>query len=90
MGLRKITIYGKPDCHLCDVAADVVQKVVGNNIAVLIEKVDITEDIGLLEKYKNDIPVVAVDGVEAFKHHVDPQKLARMFYDQLGEKLVGF
>jgi hypothetical protein len=90
MSLRKITIYGKPDCHLCNVAAEVVQKVVGSNIAVLIEKVDITDDIALLEKYKNDIPVIAVDGVDTFKHHVDPQQLARMFYGELGEKLVGF
>lgn len=90
MALRRITIYGKPDCHLCDVAADVVQKVVGSNIAVIIEKVDITDDVALLEKYKNDIPVIAVDGVVKFKHDVDPQKLAEMFNDQLGERLIGF
>ena len=44
MSIHKITIYSKPDCKLCDIAADVVQKVVGQNIAVLIEKVDITAD----------------------------------------------
>ena len=90
MALRKITIYGKPNCHLCDVALDVVQKVVGNNVAVLIEKVDITDDVALLEKYKNDIPVIAIDGVDTFKHHVDPQKLADLFNNQFSERLIGF
>jgi glutaredoxin len=90
MSLHRITIYGKPDCHLCDAAAEVVQKVVGNNIAVIIEKVDITDDAELLEKYQNDIPVIAIDGKDTFRHRVDPQELARTFYDTLGENLVGF
>ena len=90
MALHKITILGKPDCHLCDVAAEVAQKVVGSNLAVIIEKVDITEDPDLLEKYKNDIPVILVDGVEKFRRGVDPAKLAQLFYDELPEKLVGF
>ena len=90
MSVHRITIYGKPDCHLCDVAADVCQKVVGQNIAVIIEKVDITDDAALLEKYKNDIPVIAIDGSDRFRGRVDPQELAAIFYGELGEQLVGF
>lgn len=90
MVLHKVTIYGKPGCHLCQAAADVVQKVVGTNLAILIEKVDITQDAELLEKYRNDVPVIEVDGREAFRHEVDPDKLAQLFYNELPEKLVGF
>ena len=90
MSLHRVTIYGKPNCHLCDVAFAVVQEVIGSNISVIIEKIDITEDPALLEKYKDDIPVVAIDGQDLFRHQVDPQELAQHFYDVLGENLIGF
>lgn len=69
---------------------DVVQRVVGSHVAVLIEEVDITQDLDLLEKYREDIPVVLVDGVEHFRHHVDPDKLAQLFYGDIQQKLLGF
>ncbi len=87
--MHKITIMSKPGCHLCEAALNTVQKVVGAHIACLIEDVDITQDAELLEKYHKDIPVVLVDGVERFRHVVDPDKLAKLFYDELGEGLLG-
>lgn len=87
--MHKITVMSKPGCHLCEVALQIVQNVVGRNIPVLIEEVDITQDLDLLEKYREDIPVVLVDGVERFRHTVDPDKLALLFYDEPGEKLLG-
>ena len=87
--MHKITIMSKPGCHLCEVALEIVQKVVGSHIPALIEEMDITQDQELLEKYSADIPVILVDGVERFRHHVDADKLAKLFYDDLGEKLIG-
>jgi hypothetical protein len=87
--MHKITVMSKPGCHLCEVALQTVQKVVGANIPVLIEEIDITQNLDLLEKYRDDIPVVLVDGVERFRHTVDPDTLARLFYDEPGEKLLG-
>ncbi len=88
--MHRITVMSKPDCHLCEEALAVIQRVVGSHVAVLIEEVDITQDLELLEKYHDDIPVVLIDGVERFRHHVDPDKLARMFYDETGQRLLGF
>jgi len=87
--MHKITVMSKPGCHLCEAAVEVAQQVVGAHIPVLIEEVDITQDVELLEKYRDDIPVVLVDGVERFRHTMDPGALARLFYDELGEQLVG-
>ena len=87
--MHKITIMSKPGCHLCEVAAKVIQDIVGSRVPVLIEMVDITSDQLLLEKYRDDIPVILVDGVERFRHTVDPDKLAEMFLDEPGEKLLG-
>jgi glutaredoxin len=87
--MHKITIMSKPGCHHCEVALQTVQTVVGANIPVIIEEIDITQDLELLEKYRNDIPVVLVDGVERFRHTIDPDTLAQLFYDEPGEKLLG-
>jgi hypothetical protein len=88
--MHKITVMSKPGCHLCAEALVTIQKVVGAHIPVLIEEVDITQDLDLLEKYREAIPVVLVDGVEMFRYRVDPDKLARIFYDETGQKLLGF
>ena len=87
--IHKVTIMSKPGCHLCEEAVKVVQKVVGNHVAVIIEEVDITQDLELLEKYRELIPVVLVDGVEKFRYTVDPDALARLFYDSLSQKILG-
>jgi hypothetical protein len=87
--MHKITVMSKPGCHLCEAVLEVVQRVVGSRAAVLIEEVDITQELGLLEKYGEDIPVVLVDGVEKFRGEVDPDRLARLFYDEPGMGLAG-
>jgi glutaredoxin len=87
--MHKITVMSKPNCHLCEAALNTVQKVVGQHIPCLIEEIDITQDPDLLDKYHDDIPVILVDGVERFRHVVDPDKLAKLFYDEPGESLLG-
>ena len=88
--MHKITVMSKPGCHLCEDALTVVQNVVGKHVAVLIEEVDITQDLDLMEKYREAIPVVLVDGVERFRYTVDPEALAKLFYDSLSQRLLGF
>jgi hypothetical protein len=39
-----------------------------------LEEVNIESDEELLRKYKYDIPVVAINGVESFIHRVDPKE----------------
>ena len=85
--MHRVTIMSKPGCHLCDRAAEVVRKVV--RVPAMIEIVDITKDQDLLAKYKDDIPVILVDGVERFRHSIDPDKLASLFMDEPGENLLG-
>ena len=87
--MHKITIMSKPGCHLCEAALKTVQGVVGAHIACLIEEIDITQEQDLLDKYKDDIPVILVDGVERFRHTVDPEKLIQLFYDEPGASLLG-
>ena len=69
---RHVIIYSRPGCHLCDEAKAVIQKAGGSDRFTL-EEVNIESDDELLRKYKYDIPVITIDGVETFIHRVVPQ-----------------
>jgi glutaredoxin len=77
---RVVVIYSRPGCHLCDVAKVVIQNAGVSHLFTL-EEINIESDGELLRKYKYDIPVVLIDGVEAFRHRVEieafKQKLER-------------
>ena len=42
-----------------------------------LDEVNIEDDPELLRRYKNDIPVITFDGVEAFRHRVDSEEFRR-------------
>jgi len=68
-----LLLLGKPGCHLCDDARDVLERV-GATFA----EVDITTDDGLHATYLERIPVVVLDGVERFELFVDEAALRRL------------
>ena len=73
-----VVLYGKPHCSLCDHAREVVEDVVDELYPQLepdITCLDITSNDLLFERYRHDIPVVAVDGEELFRLKVDPAAL---------------
>ena len=43
-----------------------------------LEEINIESDNELLRKYKYDIPVVTIDGVEAFRHRVNVSEFRRL------------
>ena len=73
MRIRRVTIYSRPGCHLCDEAKAAIKNANCSDHFTL-EEVNIESDEELLKKYKYDIPVIAIDGVEAFMHRVDPSE----------------
>jgi glutaredoxin len=77
---RRVIIYSRPGCHLCDEAKAAIQNA-GLSHLFTLEEINIESDDELLRKYKYDIPVVTIDGVEAFRHRVEieafRQKLER-------------
>jgi len=72
--LKKLVLYTKAGCHLCDNAKAVILSV-RRSVAFELEEVDIALDEELFDLYKHDIPVVTIDGRPAFKHRVDPAAL---------------
>ncbi|MCI0614159.1 glutaredoxin family protein [bacterium] len=73
----KIKILSKPDCHLCDVAKEAIQRVT-KRLPIEIEVIDIEKDPELFNQYRNDIPVIFLDERKIFKHRVDEQKLKKI------------
>jgi glutaredoxin len=71
-----VTLYGKPGCHLCDDAREVVERVRAEHPFELRE-VDISLDPALFREYGERIPVLELDGEELFEFHVDEAALVR-------------
>lgn len=71
-----VVLYGKPDCHLCDDARVVLERVRRELPFTLAER-DITTDDALHRAYLERIPVVTIDGAEAFEFFVVEAELRR-------------
>jgi len=70
----RVLLIGKPGCHLCDDARDVVAAVCAAE-GVAWAEVSILEDPDLADRYWERIPVTLVDGVEHDFWRVDPARL---------------
>jgi glutaredoxin len=71
-----VTLYGRPGCHLCDVAREALERVRADAPFELRE-IDIEGDDELFKRYLERIPVVCLDGEELFEYHVDEGTLRR-------------
>ncbi|MGB7511163.1 MAG: glutaredoxin family protein [Pelodictyon phaeoclathratiforme] len=69
-----VILYGKKECCLCDEAMEVLQKVKAS-LPFELQKIDISTNPELLEKFGLTIPVVFVDGIQVFKYRINEKKL---------------
>lgn len=67
-------LIGKPECHLCAEAREVVASVCAD-LGVDWAEASILDDPGLADLYWERIPVTLVDGVEHDFWRVDPERL---------------
>jgi glutaredoxin len=77
---HRVTLYGRPGCHLCEVARDVILQVRRRH-PFAFDEVDIEPNEALVRHYGFRVPVVEVDGREAFEIDVDPRELAALVGD---------
>ena len=75
--MTTLTLIGKPDCHLCDVAREVVETVVAElpEDAVEVEELSIADDPVLYAQWWEKIPVVLIDGELHGHWRVSPDRL---------------
>jgi glutaredoxin len=68
----RVKLYTKPGCHLCE---EVKAQMLAADCAKLyeLEEINIETDPALLELYGLSIPVVTINGIEAFKYRITPE-----------------
>ena len=74
--MTRVVLYGRDGCCLCDDARAVIERVRRRH-AFDLEERDIDRDEDLLRAYLERIPVVTIDGAEAFELFVDESELKR-------------
>jgi glutaredoxin len=75
--LHHVVLYARAGCHLCDVARARIEAVRARH-PFTFEEVDIEADDALIREYGPRVPVVAVDGEEAFEVEVPAGALATL------------
>jgi glutaredoxin len=81
----RVIIYSRPGCHLCDEAKQALQAANCEDKYTLAE-INIESDPDLLRRYQYDIPVITINGVEAFKHRLTPEAFRERLLKTSGGK----
>jgi hypothetical protein len=79
--MKRVVLYGRDGCCLCDEAREVILRVKSAHPFALSET-DIESDDQLVRAYLERIPVVTIDGVEVFELFVDEAELTRAITDR--------
>ena len=77
-----IVLYTKPGCGLCDEMKNEMKSAGVENLYTL-EEVDIEKDAELFARYRYDIPVLLIDGVEAFRHRLNAEDFRKYLTSRL-------
>jgi hypothetical protein len=69
----EVILYTKPGCHLCEPVGEVIRAAQSTRAFAFTIR-NILDDAADFERYKNDIPVVTVNGTEIARHRLSPQR----------------
>jgi glutaredoxin len=72
----RVEIYSRPGCHLCDEAKAVVEPF-ARKYPLEITVTNVDSKAELRESYGTEIPVILINGVEAFRHRVEALSFER-------------
>jgi glutaredoxin len=84
--MKKVVLYGREGCCLCDRAREVLHRVRERQIFQLEER-DIDADERLFKAFLERIPVVTIDGVEAFELFIDEDVFEQLLGDGVAPPL---
>ena len=82
----QLTLIGKPGCHLCDDARDVIAQVtqaLPDASRVTLEERSILDEPELFDRYAEEIPVVLIDGRQHTYWRVDKERLSAALSERL-------
>jgi hypothetical protein len=79
--MKDVVLYGRDGCCLCEEALAVLERV-RTQLPFGLIQFDIESDERVHRAYVERIPVVTIDGVEAFEYHVDEAELVRRLSEE--------
>ncbi|MBB2975976.1 hypothetical protein FHX49_002273 [Microbacterium endophyticum] len=84
--MTTITLIGKDGCHLCDVAAGVIEHVIAELPEATADRIDVVEasietDPTLYDAWWEKIPVILIDGQLHAHWRVAPERLRDALLD---------
>lgn len=88
-----MTVIGKPDCHLCEVAHGVVEQVVADMPDAAADRVEVVElsildDATRYEQWWEKIPVILIDGELHAYWRVAPERLRDALLDATAQPVA--
>ena len=79
MTIRTVRFYTKPGCHLCEQAEELLEALTVE-CPLDLEKIDITTDIDIFDRYRYEIPVIAVEGGGTASGRITEADLRRILH----------
>jgi len=77
-----VTLYSRPDCHLCEEAKAMIAPLLAE-FGTTLHEVNIDTDPELTARFGNDIPVIFIGAHKAAKHRVNPQQFRRQLQEAI-------
>jgi glutaredoxin len=72
----EVVVYSKPGCCLCDEVKEKLKRLQTSH-AYNLREVNILEDPEAHQKFKEEIPVVFINGQKAFKYHLNEKQFLK-------------
>ena len=82
----EVVLYTRQDCHLCEEAkAEIHVAIATRGLPVSVRQIDIDSDEDLRRRFTDHVPVIFIDGTEAFRHRVTRDQFAARILGQSSE-----
>ncbi len=70
----EIEVFSRPDCHLCDIALEIIANL-QQRYPLMLKVTNVETDPQLEEKYGSQVPVVCIGRHTMFKYPFKPAEL---------------
>jgi len=81
--MNDVVVYSKHGCCLCDEVKENLKRLKAS-YAFNLREVDILEDPEAHERFKEEIPVVFINGKKAFKYRLDEKQFLKKLESDRG------